>query len=70
MIHLVSIGELSYRKDFYFLVDKIELPGRTLMSVPGYKDKVEFGVIISFAYKIKGSDEEIVVATTRIGKFY
>ena len=47
-------------------VDKIELNGRTLMSVPGYKDKVEFGVIISFAYKIKGSDEEIVVATTRI----
>ena len=36
------------------------------MSVPGYKDKVEFGVIISFAYKIKDSDEEIVVATTRI----
>jgi len=47
-------------------VDKIELPGKTLMSVPGYKDKVEFGVIISFAYKVEGSDEEIVVATTRI----
>ena len=50
-------------------MDKIELTGRTLMSVPGYKDRVEFGVIISFAYKIKGSsnkDDEIVVATTRI----
>jgi len=47
-------------------VDKIELPGKTLMSVPGYKDKVEFGVIISFAYKVENSDEEIVVATTRI----
>ena len=46
-------------------VDKIELPGKTLMSVPGYKDKVEFGVIISFAYKVENSDEEIVVATTR-----
>ena len=47
-------------------VDKVELPGKTLFSVPGYKDKVEFGVIISFAYKVEGSSEEIVVATTRI----
>jgi len=47
-------------------VNKEELAGRTLLSVPGYKDKVEFGVIISFAYKVEGSDEEIVVATTRI----
>ena len=47
-------------------VDKIELPGRTMMNVPGYKEKVEFGVLISFAYKIANSDEEIVVATTRI----
>lgn len=48
------------------LVDKVELTGRTLMSVPGYKDKVEFGVLTSFAYKIDdNSDSEIVVATTR-----
>ncbi len=51
-------------------VDKKELAGRTLLSVPGYKDKVEFGVIVSFAYQIdspgaKGPNE-IVVATTRI----
>ena len=38
-------------------VDKIELSGRTMMSVPGYKDKIEFGVIISFAYKVLDSDE-------------
>ena len=44
----------------------MELPGKTLLSVPGYKDKVEFGVIISFAYKVENSSEEIVVATTRI----
>ena len=39
-----------------------------MLPVPGYKDPVEFGVIISFAYKIADSkkDEEIVVATTRI----
>uniref|UniRef100_W5LEP7 valine--tRNA ligase n=1 Tax=Astyanax mexicanus TaxID=7994 RepID=W5LEP7_ASTMX len=47
-------------------VDKKELIGRTLLPVPGYKEKVEFGVLVSFSYKIEGSDEEIVVATTRI----
>uniref|UniRef100_F6UIU8 valine--tRNA ligase n=1 Tax=Ornithorhynchus anatinus TaxID=9258 RepID=F6UIU8_ORNAN len=49
-------------------VEKKELSGRTLLSVPGYKDKVQFGVLISFAYKVAGSDsdEEVVVATTRI----
>ncbi|XP_044532837.1 valine--tRNA ligase [Gracilinanus agilis] len=49
-------------------VDKKELSGRTLLSVPGYEEKVEFGVIVSFAYKIEDSEsnEEVVVATTRI----
>ncbi|KAJ9598284.1 hypothetical protein L9F63_011024 [Diploptera punctata] len=36
-------------------VDKIELPGRTLLSIPSYEEKIEFG-----------SDEEIIVATTRV----
>ncbi|CAG6014988.1 unnamed protein product [Menidia menidia] len=47
-------------------VDKKELTGRTLLPVPGYKDKVEFGVLVSFAYRVDGSDEEVIVATTRI----
>ncbi|XP_060707050.1 valine--tRNA ligase [Hemiscyllium ocellatum] len=47
-------------------VDKKELTGRTLLPVPSYKDKVEFGVLVSFAYRIDGSDEEVVVATTRV----
>jgi len=47
-------------------VDKTELTGRTLLSVPGYKDKVEFGVLVSFAYKVEGSDEEVIVSTTRV----
>lgn len=47
-------------------VDKVELPGRTFLSIPGYPNKIEFGVLISFAYKVEGSDEEIIVATTRI----
>lgn len=36
------------------------------MTVPGYTEKVEIGVLISFAYTIEDSDEEVVVATTRI----
>lgn len=47
-------------------VDKVEVSGRTFLSIPGYTDKVEFGVLVSFAYRVEGSDEEIVVATTRI----
>lgn len=47
-------------------MDKVELPGRTLISVPGYSGKVEFGVLVYFAYKFVDSGEEIVVATTRI----
>lgn len=42
-----------------------EIPGRTLLKVPGYTEKVEFGVITSFAYPVVGSDEKVVVATTR-----
>lgn len=42
-----------------------ELEGRTLLDVPGYERKVEFGVITHFQYPIDGSDEKIEVATTR-----
>ncbi|XP_061475249.1 valine--tRNA ligase [Rhineura floridana] len=47
-------------------VDKKELTGRTLLPVPSYKNKIEFGVLVFFAYKIEGSGEEVVVATTRV----
>ncbi|KAJ0121319.1 valyl-trna synthetase [Diaporthe amygdali] len=47
-------------------VDQKELTGRTLLDVPGYDKKVEFGVIVHFKYPIEGSDETIEVATTRI----
>lgn len=51
-------------------VDQKQLNGRTLMNVPGYdpKERIEFGVIVSFAYPIADSKdgEKIVVATTRI----
>lgn len=43
-----------------------ELEGRTLLDVPGYDKKVEFGVIVHFKYPIEGTDEMIEVATTRV----
>lgn len=47
-------------------VDYIDLTKKTWMSVPGHTNKYPFGYIVSFAYKVIGSDEEIVVATTRL----
>ncbi|KAJ1957974.1 valine--tRNA ligase, partial [Dipsacomyces acuminosporus] len=49
-------------------VENLELPGRTLKSVPGYpaNEKFEFGVLVHFAYEVEDSDERIIVATTRI----
>lgn len=46
-------------------VQNKELAGRTLLDVPGYDKKVEFGIIVHFKYKIDGTEEYIEVATTR-----
>ena len=46
-------------------IDNKELEGRTLLDVPGYERKVEFGVMTHFNYPIDGSDEVIEIATTR-----
>jgi len=47
-------------------VDKSEVTGKTLLHVPGYDKKVEFGVLVHFGYPIEDSDDTIVVATTRL----
>lgn len=46
-------------------VENKDIKGRTLLSVPNYDEKVEFGVLTSFAYPVVDSDEKLVVATTR-----
>ena len=48
-------------------VDYLDIEKRTKLAVPGHpKERTyAFGVIWSFAYKLEGSDEEIVVATPR-----
>ena len=54
-------------------VDYIDLEGRTFLEVkthPGNKKdpkgRYEFGTLTSFAYPVEGSDEQLVVATTRL----
>uniref|UniRef100_A0A671P087 valine--tRNA ligase n=1 Tax=Sinocyclocheilus anshuiensis TaxID=1608454 RepID=A0A671P087_9TELE len=46
-------------------VDSKELSGRTLLSVPGYQHKVEFGIMLTFAYPLEGQEGEVAVSTTR-----
>lgn len=46
-------------------VDNKTITGRSLLSIPGYSEKVEFGVLTSFSYQVDGSDEKLTVATTR-----
>lgn len=49
-------------------VDHLDLEGQTWLNIPGHdpKKKYEFGMITSFAYKVVDSDDELVVATTRL----
>lgn len=42
-------------------VDKVELAGRTFLAIPGYAEKVEFGVLVQFAYKVRGADFRSIV---------
>ena len=46
-------------------VDNKNITGRTLLAVPGYDQKIEFGTLTSFSYQVDGSDEKLTVATTR-----
>jgi valyl-tRNA synthetase len=46
-------------------VENREVEGRTLLDVPGYPKKIEFGVLTHFCYEIDGTGERIQVATTR-----
>ncbi|KAK1140967.1 Valine--tRNA ligase, mitochondrial [Aspergillus melleus] len=46
-------------------VENKEIEGRTLLDVPGYEKKVEFGVLTHFCYEMDGTKERIEIATTR-----
>lgn len=49
-------------------VEYIELTGPTKLAVPGHDPnrKYEFGTLTHFTYKVKGTNEFIEVATTRL----
>ena len=49
-------------------VDYLELDKPKMLKVPGHDQnkEYEFGTLTEFAYKVKGSDKKIVVATTRL----
>ena len=48
-------------------IEEVEVNEPKKLKIPGYKDEVEFGVLIDFAYKLKSDpSKEIVVSTTRI----
>lgn len=47
-------------------VDNVEIEAFTKRKVPGHADEVEFGVLTKFAYKVDDTDEELIVATTRL----
>ena len=44
-----------------FIGGQKQLTGRTMLRVPGYDKKVEFGVLVSFAYPVEGSGELLQV---------
>ncbi|XP_030053250.1 valine--tRNA ligase, mitochondrial isoform X2 [Microcaecilia unicolor] len=47
-------------------VDRKQLGGKTYLSIPGYQEKIRFGELVTFAYKLEGDEDiEIPVATTR-----
>lgn len=46
-------------------VDNKNIAPKTLLSIPGYDEKIEFGVLTHFAYPVVDSDEKLIVATTR-----
>lgn len=43
----------------------MNVKGKTLITVPGYDEQVEFGVINDLIYKIENSEEYLVIATTK-----
>ncbi|KAL0238924.1 hypothetical protein PCE1_004615 [Barthelona sp. PCE] len=49
-------------------IDKIDIEDPIWLHVPGHPSdqKYEFGIIESFAYPVVGSDEKLIVATTRL----
>ena len=46
-------------------VDTIDVEKNAKIAVPGYEKKVDMGQLTHIAYKVVGSEEELIIATTR-----
>ena len=46
-------------------VENLEIHGKTEVAVPNYDKNIQFGIITNIAYKVVGSNEEVIIATTR-----
>ena len=55
MRYCASVNFFCNVSNFY--VDKQELSDRTFLGVPNYSQKVEFSVLVSFAYKVDETGE-------------
>jgi len=47
-------------------VDPMEFEQPKSIDVPGYTKKIKFGIIHKFGYKVVGTDDQLIVATTRL----
>jgi valyl-tRNA synthetase len=47
-------------------VDWLQLEEPTLVSVPGYEEKIKFGELTNVALPVIGENSELIVATTRL----
>lgn len=52
-----SIYYIRLKLCICYQVDSKELSGQTMLSVPGYENKVEFGTMLTFAYRVEGHGE-------------
>lgn len=47
-------------------VESKEIKGRCKVKIPKYDKEVEVGIMHEFSYKVDGTDEEIIIDTTRL----
>lgn len=61
---ILAVGDPIYLRlyfNLWFQVDKKELPGRTMLPVPGYEHEIEFGILVHFAYPVEGSGNSLLL---------
>ena len=65
LAHHYHISPSPITPNLLWQVDKVDIQGRTLLKVPGYEQRIEFGVLVSFAYPIEGTSESSLSVCAR-----